>query len=102
VIGTLNHVCLIIPEEQSHLVSLYKFRGGFKADRTSEVKHKLSAVTSEDMNWWRHQLQEEFVGMNIIWPPKPLDTKLYVNTSSGWGIGLILNGKWLAWQFKEG
>jgi hypothetical protein len=28
--------------------------------------------------------------------------KLFVDASTGWGIGLILNGKWLAWQFKEG
>jgi hypothetical protein len=102
VIGTLNHVCLVVPEGRSHLVSLYKFRGGFKADRASEVKHKLAAETSEDMAWWRLRLQEEFVGMKIIWPPKPLDSKLYIDTSSGWGIGLILDGKWLAWQFKEG
>jgi hypothetical protein len=84
------------------LVSLYKFWGGFKADGVSEVKHKLAAVTSEDMAWWRFRLQEEFVGMKIIWPPEPIDSKSYVDASSGWGIGLILDRKWLAWQFKEG
>jgi hypothetical protein len=40
--------------------------------------------------------------MKIIQPLKPLDSKLYIDASSGWGISLILNGKWLAWQFKEG
>ena len=42
--------------------------------------------------------------MKIIQPLEPLDFKLYVDTSSGWGIGLILasDRKWLAWQFKEG
>jgi hypothetical protein len=102
VIGTLNHVCLIVPEGRSHLVSLYKSQGSFKANRAIEVKHKLSAGTSEDMAWWRQRLQEELVGMKIIWPQKLLDSKLYVDASSGWGISLILNGKWLAWEFKEG
>lgn len=102
VIGTLNHICLVVPEGQSHLVSLYKFQDGFKADRASEVKHKLAAETSEDMAWWRLQLQEEFIRIKIIQPPEPIDSKLYVDASSGWGIGLILDGKWLAWQFKEG
>ena len=102
VIGTLNHICLVIPEGQSHLVLLYKFRGGFKTDTASEVKHKLTVGASEDMEWWRHWLREQFVGMKIIQPPQPLDCRLYVNTSSGWGISLILDGKWLAWQFKDG
>jgi hypothetical protein len=102
VIGTLNHVCLAVPEGRSRLVSLYKFRGGFKSDDSGEVKHKLSAGTSEDMAWWRERLQDEFVGMKIIRPPKPSDTKLFVDASTGWGIGMILDGKWLAWQFKDG
>jgi hypothetical protein len=40
--------------------------------------------------------------MKIKRPPEPLDSKLYVDVSSGWGIGLILDSKWLAWQFKDG
>jgi len=66
------------------------------------MRHKLSAGIAEDIAWWRQHLQDEFVGIRIIRPPKPLDTKLFVDASTGWGIGLILDGKWLAWQFKEG
>jgi hypothetical protein len=73
---------------------------GVRSDWGGECKDL--AGTSEDMAWWRLRLQEEFVGMKIIQPPKPLDSKLYVDASSVWGIGLILDGKWLAWQFKEG
>ena len=35
-------------------------------------------------------------------PPEPLDTALFVDASTGWGIGLVLDGKWLAWQLKDG
>ena len=65
------------------------------------MKHKLSAGTAEDMAWWRQRLQDKFIGMKIIRPPEPLDTKLFVDASTGWGIGLILDGKWLAWEFKD-
>lgn len=102
VIGTLNHACLIIPEGQSWLVSLYKFWGRFKDNHLGKVKHKLSVGTSEDMAWWIQCLQDKFVGLKIIQPPKPLTTKLFIEASTGWGIGLISDGKWLAWQFKEG
>ena len=102
IIGTLNHVCLVVPEGRSRLVSLFKFRGSFKPTHPSEVKHRLSASTADDMDWWRNRLQDTFVGMKIIRPPKPLGDKVFVDTSTSWGIGLVLNGKWLAWQLKEG
>lgn len=102
IIGTLNHVCLVIPAGRAHLVSLYKFRGGFKSNGAKFLKHKLSREIAEDMAWWMQRLQGEFVGINVIRPPTPLDTKLFVDASTGWGIGLVLDGRWLAWQFKDG
>jgi hypothetical protein len=102
IIGTLNHVCLVVPEGRSRLVSLYKFRGGFKANQASAVKHRLSAGTAEDVAWWRRRLQHKFVGMGIIRPPEPLDKGVFVDASTDWGIGLILDGKWLAWQLRDG
>ena len=53
VIGTLNHVCLVIPEGRSHLILLYKFRGGFKNHHVQETKHKLPVEASKDLGWWR-------------------------------------------------
>ena len=102
IIGTLNHVCLVVPEGRSRLVSLYKFRGGFKSSHASELRHKLSASTAEDISWWRTRFQDEFLGIKILRPPKPLPNKVYADASTSWGIGLVIDGKWLAWQFKEG
>jgi len=102
IIGTLNHICLVIPEGRSRLVSLYKFRGGFKVHHSHETKHKLPVGVFSDLSWWKERLEDDFVGMKIIRPPDPLNTALFVDASTGWGIGLILDGKWLAWQFKDG
>jgi len=102
IIGTLNHICLVLPEGRSHLVSLYKFRGGFKSHHAHETKHKLTTEASADILWWSQQLQNDFVGMKIIRPPEAMDTALFVDASTGWGIGLVLDGKWLAWQLKDG
>jgi hypothetical protein len=102
IIGTLNHVCLVVPEGRSRLVSLFKFRGGFKSNHAEEVKHMLSLGTADDMAWWRHHLQENFVGMKIICPPEPSNNKVYVDASTSWGIGLVLDGKWLAWHLEDG
>lgn len=98
----MNHVCLVVPEGRSHLVSLYRFRGGFRIGGSEEVKHRVSAGASEDIAWWRRCLQDQFMGMEIIRPPSPSDTMLFVDASTGWGIGLILDGRWLAWQLRDG
>ena len=100
IIGTLNHVCLVVPEGLSHLVSLYKFRGGFRDGRV-EMKHHLPANAAEDILWWQERLRNKFVGMKIFHPPPPLDNCAYVDASTSWGIGFVLDGRWLAWQFKE-
>jgi hypothetical protein len=102
IIGTLNHVCLVVPEGRSRLVSLHRFRGSFKANQPSEVKHRLSISTAEDIGWWRTRLQDKFLGVKILRPPEPLPNEVYVDASTSWGIGLVIDGRWLAWQFKEG
>ena len=100
IIGTLNHICLVVPDGRSHLVPLYKFRGGFKNTLVQEVKHKLTSAAADDISWWRERLERNFVGTKIMRPPKPLDCKVFVDASSSWGIGLVINDRWLAWQFK--
>jgi hypothetical protein len=102
IIGMLNHVCLVVPDGHSHLVLLYKFRGGFKNDHSGRVKHRISAAVTDDILWWTNRLQDKFVGIKIISPPITLNNKLFVDASTGWGIGLFLDGRWLAWQFRDG
>ena len=60
------------------------------------MKHKLPAEASRDLDWWRQRLEDEFIRMNItrLLPPDPMDTALFVDASTGWGIGLVLNGRW--------
>ena len=98
----MNHIHLIIPESHSHLIPLYIFQGGFKSNHKQQIKRRLPASTATDMLWWKDKLKEEFIGMRILHPPKPLEMSLFVDTSTTWGIRLILDGKWLAWQFREG
>jgi hypothetical protein len=102
IIGTLNHICLVVPEGRAHLVSLFKFRGGFKDVRHGEVKHRLPTDAANDIVWWRNRLQERSVGIKIIRPPTPMTNDLFVDASTGWGIGLVLDGRWLAWEFQDG
>jgi hypothetical protein len=94
VVGTLNHVCLIVPEGRSHMTSLFRFAAGFEEDCAPYISHRISARVLEDIGWWQEKLSHDYVGMDVIRPPEPQeDFKLYVDASTSWGIGLVLNGR---------
>ncbi|GAW03118.1 reverse transcriptase ribonuclease [Lentinula edodes] len=102
IIGTLNHVCLVAPEGRSRLIHFYRFRASFKDSTSTLIKHRIPNDLRTDILWWDQLLQQDFVGIKIKRPPEFSDNVIFVDASTCWGIGLILNGKWLAWELREG
>lgn len=101
-LGTLNHVTLVVPDGRAYMVALAKFRASFAANQPNYVRHTVSRSLRDDMLWWDSKLSETFVGMHIIRPPPPLDMEIFVDASTSWGVGMILEGRWLAWELKHG
>ncbi|KAF5372040.1 hypothetical protein D9615_008035 [Tricholomella constricta] len=101
-IGTLNHVTLVIPEGRSHLPALFKFRAGFHSSSPSWTLHRVTPDVSIEIAWWTDQLSNSWCGLDIVRPPPPLDLPIFVDASTSWGIGFFLNGKWLAWKLLPG
>ncbi len=102
VIGTLNHVCLVVPDGRSHMPTLYRFRASFKENDPAFIQHTISSTLAEDLAWWKHKLSLDLLGIPIITPAEPLDVSLMVDASTSWGLGLVLDGKWLAWELIQG
>ena len=102
VIGTLNHVTLVIPEGSSRLPSLYRFRASFKESSTPWTRHRVPHEMAVDLEWWRSMLSSPFCGSEVWEPVAPLEEELYVDASTSWGIGLVFRGKWLAWELIPG
>ncbi|KAF5343250.1 hypothetical protein D9758_013431 [Tetrapyrgos nigripes] len=101
VVGTLQHVTLVIPHSRAYLASLHCFVAGFTDDSWPFLHHKYTKSVWNDLTWWLKQLQLPFLGLHIVKPP-PIDNSisLFVDASTSWGIRLVLNGRWLAWQFR--
>ncbi len=57
---------------------------------------------AEDLAWWKHKLSLDLLGIPIITPAEPLDVSLMVDASTSWGLGLVLDRKWLAWELIQG
>lgn len=52
--------------------------------------------------WWDSRLHLSFCGRAIKEPPALLATRVYVDASSSWGIGILIDGHWDAFKFLPG
>ncbi|RDB24632.1 hypothetical protein Hypma_008188 [Hypsizygus marmoreus] len=101
-IGTLNHVTLVIPNGCSHLPELYKFRAAFPVDAPPWCQHRVTPSVFAAIAWWRETLSTSWCSLHIVRPPEPLSIPIFVDASTSWGIGFYMNGKWLAWKLRPG
>lgn len=92
VIGTLNHCSLVIRDGCFHLPSFYKLASSFALNSPSYLLHRVPAIVAADASWWIDRLLNSWCGLDIREPPAPLPTSLFVDASTSWGIGLVLNG----------
>lgn len=102
IIGTLNHCCNVVVGGRSHLPTLYRFRASFKNLQNSHSLHKITKSVASDISWWCTCLSAEWCGMAITCKPTPHVSKIFVDASTSWGIGFIMDGKWLAWPLILG
>ena len=100
-VGTLNHCALVLPDGRSRLPSLYRLSGSF-ANKHRLARHRVSKVVSSDVDWWRMRLSSGRCTLVIGELPAPSPFEIYVDASTSWGIGCVMDSKWLAWRLKPG
>lgn len=97
--GALNHCSLVISQGRSHMHHLNRFIASFSSSTNPFVKHSVNFHLSSEIIWWKSQLALPFVGRNVLVPPPPISAQIYIDASTSWGIGLLIDGNWLAWKF---
>lgn len=97
--GTLSHVMFIILRGCSYLCNLSAFISSFPSCFSS--RHPPPSVIS-DLKWWFNVLSLPPVPCNLIPRGPPCDLDLWVNTSTDWGIGLMLDKRWNTWTLING
>ena len=101
ILGTLNHCCLVIPDGRTHLYHLSRFTGSFSTASSPFIKHSVPNKLRQELLWWEHRLSKESVGCRILQPPDPLDVPIFVDASTSFGVGILINNKWAAFKFKR-
>ena len=102
VLGTLVHCSLAVPNGRSCLPSISRFVTSFIYTSSPFVRKTPNQSVLADIDWWRTQLTSSFCGSILSRPPPPSPVEFWVDASSSWGIGIIFNLKWDAWQLRPG
>jgi len=98
--GKLLHAALIIPAGRAYLMSLEQMLGIFN-DRPFLPRTPPKGTTS-DLNWWKRTLSSQHLARTIPGLCTVHEFFAYSDASSGHGIGIVINGRWRAWDLLPG
>lgn len=102
VLGTLVHCSLAVPDGRSRLPSISRFATSFNSFTSPFVRRSPNPSVLHDIDWWRTQLSAGFCGSLLSKPPPTSSVDFWVDASSSWGIGIVLNNEWDSWKLLPG
>jgi hypothetical protein len=89
-VGRLNHVSYVVPQLKCYLCGLYRM---LKSWVNGSATRCIDNATLEDLKRW-HLTLTTFEPMRMIPSRNPTDVGCYRDTSTSFGIGILINGKW--------
>lgn len=100
-LGSLNHCCLIHRTARTRLHGLRSFVARFPPNASPFLSLSVPVPLSNDIRWWSSELSKDFFGCKIATPPSILPLQIYVDASTSWGIGILINKKWAAFRIAS-
>jgi hypothetical protein len=97
--GSLCHIAFVYLAGRSRLPSLSNFAASFKNDEYT-MRYPPPSVIS-DLQWWHDALQHVDVSRNLFPRGEVQDFGIYVDACTSWGIGIVIDGYWAAFQLKD-
>jgi hypothetical protein len=95
--GTLCYASFVYSDGRSHLPSLSNFAATFHGD--TYIFRFPSHALLTDLKWWSARLAESFC--RSVHPPGPLSPlDIFVDASTSWGIGIVIDRKWMAFKLQ--
>jgi len=96
--GSLQHITLVYHHGCHYLPTLSMFLSKFPNDF---IVHHLPRSCLQHLEWWAHTLTIPNPARTLVHLPES-DLIVWVDASSSWGIGLIVNNCWATWKLANG
>ncbi len=98
--GSLIHIAFVHPLRRSHLPSLFYFSSQFNRNKSS-CRYPSKPLIN-DLRWWEDALSSSDIS-RLLKPYGPtLILEIFVDASTDWGIGIIIDGFWDTWHLIPG
>lgn len=97
--GSLCHVAFVYTEGHSHLPSISNFAASFGGNELQSCYPPHSMMT--DLHWWWSTLSVLGYTRELRPHGPQMDLGISVDASTSWGIGMIINGQWAAFQLSN-
>ncbi|TFY77143.1 hypothetical protein EWM64_g6869 [Hericium alpestre] len=92
--GTLQHASFVYRDGRAFLPALTHFIASFP---NAFALFHLPTRVRNDLIWWQDTLSHEDFSRSLF-PRTVIDLHIYVDASTGWGIGLVVGDRWAAWR----
>ena len=95
------HVTFVYRDGRPYLPSLQRFVNSFSNVNSRFVRRHPSSAVLTDLEYWSHILSIDNVVRSLA-PRVTVDMNIWVDASTSWGIGLVVDGRWRAWKLVPG
>ncbi|ESK82523.1 reverse transcriptase ribonuclease h [Moniliophthora roreri MCA 2997] len=92
--GTLCHVSFVHQDGQSRLPSMSNFMMTFEGNQGKSLHSPKGMI--KDLIWWQEQLSNPHFYCQLQLLPSLKDIGIYIDASTDWGIGVIIDSEWAA------
>lgn len=99
--GLLNHCCLVLRFARVRLHNLQKFIASFPSKASPFLTHTPDSRLLNDIQWWITTLSAPSIRQKIAVPSETLPVQIFVDASTSWGIGILIDNRWAAFRFTK-
>jgi hypothetical protein len=97
--GALAHLSFVHQRGRSRLPSLFHWLTTFPNEFTP--RWPPPSVLA-DLNWWLNTLTETNMYRLLTTPTTPASLDIWVDASTSWGVGILIDRRWDAWRVQDG
>jgi len=98
-VGTLSHITFVHCHGCSYMSNLYRWLTTFPNDY---MPHWISSSTLSNLQWWSSLLAQTHLPHTLSPTGPTHDYNIWVDVFTEWGIGLVWDTYWAAWQLHDG
>jgi hypothetical protein len=96
--GTLQHITFVYSNGCAYLPALSHIITHFP---NKWARHHTSPAVCKDMLWWKETLPLHSVSHSLL-PHLQASYDIWVDASTLWGIGILIDQRWMAWKLTDG